>query len=346
MMPRARVEPTGITLEYATYGRHGDPAVLLLMGLSGPHLLWPPGLVDGLVEHGYHVIAFDHRDVGGSTTVDDPTVGRATLCEAFAGWTFTPPYRLEDLARDAMGLLDHLDVSRAHLIGTSMGGMIAQHLALRDPARVTSLTSINSTTGLAVPREPLPRPVPVPDPRPPAVWEEFRPWLVDGLRELSSPRWFDELETARLARAVWEQGVHPAGSLHQLLAVLADGDRTARLRRITTPTLVLHGADDPLIDVAGGRATAAAVPEARLVVLRDMAHDLPLPLIPRLLEELTAHLDTAAAPRPATPHGRATRTSRSNVDAAPRASRSSSSEAKVLPGTRRAVTGRANDPPS
>lgn len=298
-MPRARVEPTEIDLEYVTHGPRDGTAVLLLMGLSGSHILWPTALVEGLVEHGHRVIAFDHRDVGGSTVLDEAPVGLETVHEAFAGWPFDPPYRLEDLARDGLGLLDHLGVSRAHLLGTSMGGMVGQHLAFTWPERVLSLTCINSTTGISGPPEPLPQPLPVPDPRPPTRWEEFRAWFVDGLRELSSPRWFDAAETAELARAVWEHGVHPDGNLRQLLAILADGDRTTRLRRVTAPTLVIHGADDPLVDVGGGRATAAAVPGARLVVIEDMAHELPLPLVGRLLEEISDHLARAAEPQPA-----------------------------------------------
>jgi pimeloyl-ACP methyl ester carboxylesterase len=293
-MPRVRIEPTGVELEYVTHGPRDAAPVLLLMGLSGSHILWPTAFVDGLVEHGHHVIAFDHRDVGRSTVLHDAPVDLETVRAAFAGWPFSPPYRLEDLARDATGLLDHLGVERAHLIGVSMGGMIAQHLAFSNPDRVASLTSINSTTGMVVPPEPLPEPVAVPDPRPPTEWDEFRFWFVDGLRELSSPRWFDEAETTALARAVWERGVHPDGNLRHLLAILADGDRTERLRGVTAPTLVIHGADDPLVEVADGRATAAAVPGARLVVLDDMAHELPLPLIPRLLEEVTAHLAGAS----------------------------------------------------
>lgn len=284
-------------LEYVTHGSEAGPPVLLLMGLSGSYILWPTPLVEGLVERGHRVIAFDHRDVGGSTVLDEFPVALETVREAFAGWPFDPPYGLTDLALDAVGLLDHLGVSRAHLIGTSMGGMVGQHLAFTHPDRVLSLTSVNSTTGMSVPDELLPEPVDVPDPRPPSTWEEFRDWFVDGLRELSSPRWFDASETAELAGAVWEHGVQPAGNLRHLLAILADGDRTARLASVTAPTLVIHGADDPLVDVAGGRATADAVPGARLVVVEDMAHELPLPLVGRLLEEIVPHLARAGEVR-------------------------------------------------
>ncbi len=301
-MARARIQSTGIELEFDTHGPSGGSPVLLLMGLSGSRLLWPTALIDGLVDHGHRVIAFDHRDVGGSTVLHDEPVTLDDVREAFAGWPVTPPYRLEDLARDAEGLLDHLAVPRAHLIGTSMGGMVGQHLAFTIPDRVLSLTSINSTTGMRVPERPLAEPAQIPDPRPPTGWEEFRVWFVDGLRELSSRRWFDEEETAELARAVWEQGVQPEGNLRHLLAILADGDRTARLAGVRAPTLVIHGADDPLIDVGEGRATAAAVAGSRLVVLEDMAHDLPAALVPRLLEEIAQHLarasDTSSVSRP------------------------------------------------
>lgn len=297
-MARAHVEPTGMELAYETRGDPRDPTALLLMGLSGSHIMWPLRLLEGLAAAGYHVVVYDHRDVGRSTVLHGAPGDLDTLRAAFAGWPFTPAYGLADLAWDALGLLDHLGADDAHVVGTSMGGMVAQHLAFAHPHRVRSLTSINSTPGLAVPDPPLEEPADVVDPRPPTQRARFLPWFVDGLRELSSPIHFDERETRELARAVWERGVHPDGNLRHLLAILADGDRTARLGRVTVPALVVHGAVDPLIDVAGGRATAAALPEASLHIVEDMAHDLPLPLVDDLARRIAAHLamaDHAAA---------------------------------------------------
>lgn len=293
----ARVTTTGMTLDYAEAGDPGGPTVLLIMGLSGQRILWPRELVDALVAGGCHVVAHDNRDVGHSTVLDDAPVDLATLTAAMNGHPFEPPYRLADLALDAVGLLDHLEVERAHVVGVSMGGMIAQHLAFAHPDRVRSLTSINSSPGMSPPAQPLSPRVEIADPTPPADPEVFVDWFTDGLRELSSRRYFDEAETRELARAVLERGVHPAGNLRHLLAILDDGDRTDRLARITAPTLVLHGAEDPLVPPASGEATAAATPGARLRLLDDMAHDLPLPLVPTIAAELLRHISAAEPAR-------------------------------------------------
>ena len=288
--------PTGVTLDYAEAGERSGPTVLLIMGMSGQRILWPRELVDALVAGGCHVVAHDNRDVGRSTVLEDAPVDLATVTAAMNGHPFEPPYGLTDMARDAVGLLDHLEVERAHVVGVSMGGMIAQHLAVDHADRVASLTSINSTPGMAPPPTPQVPMIEVPDPTPPADEAGFVDWFVEGLRELSSPRWFDEAETRELARAVHERGVHPAGNLRHLLAILADGDRTERLARVRVPTLVVHGAQDPLVTVAEGRATAAGIPGARLLVLDDMAHDLPLALVPRIAAELLAHVRAVRTP--------------------------------------------------
>jgi pimeloyl-ACP methyl ester carboxylesterase len=284
---------TGVTLDYAEVGDPRDPTVLLIMGLSGQRILWPRELVDALVEGGCHVVAHDNRDVGRSTILDDAPVELATLTAAMNGHPFEPAYRLADMAKDAIGLLDHLEVEQAHVVGVSMGGMIAQHLAFAHADRVTSLTSINSTPGMAPPAQPLTPRVEIPDPTPPTDPDEFVDWFAEGLRELSSRRYFDEGETRELARAVHERGVHPDGNLRHLLAILDDGDRTQRLARITAPTLVLHGAEDPLVPPASGEATAAAIPGARLRLFEDMAHDLPLALVEDIAVELLAHVTAA-----------------------------------------------------
>lgn len=304
---RLRGEPvhvpaTGVTLDVVAVGEEHGPAVLLLMGLSGQRILWPRALVEGLVARGYRVVAFDHRDVGRSTVLDDAPVTLDELRAAMTGHAFAAPYGLGDLARDALGVLDHLGVAAAHVVGVSMGGMIAQRLAIDHASRVLSLTSINSSPGMSPPPVPDPAPAEVPDPRPPTDPTAFRRWFVDGLRVLSSARYFDEAETFELAQAVLERGVHPQGNLRHLLAILADGDRGAALAEVAVPTLVVHGADDPLIDVANGRATAAAVPGARLVVLEDMGHDLPVPLVPRITAAIGDHV--AAAERAGTDGGR------------------------------------------
>lgn len=290
-----RIPATGVTLDVVAAGTATGAPVLLIMGLSGQRVLWPRALVDGLVERGCRVLAFDNRDVGRSTILEHAPVALADLRMAMAGHPVTPPYGLADMALDALGVLDHLGVRAAHLVGVSMGGMIAQRLAIDHPARVRSLTSINSSPGLVPPADPAPDPPEMPDPRPPTDPDAFRAWFVEGLRALSSPRYFDEAETRELAGAVLERGVHPTGNLRHLLAIIADGDRTAALAGVAIPTLVIHGADDPLVAVAGGRATADAVPGARLLVLEDMAHDLPLPLVPRITDAIGDHVAAAEA---------------------------------------------------
>mgnify|MGYP002738580940 CR=1 FL=1 len=281
---------TGITLDYVETGDRRDPTVLLIMGMTGQRILWPRELVETLVAADLHVVAFDNRDVGCSSVLDDKPVDLETVTRAMNGHRFDAPYGLAEMAADAVGLLDHLEVERAHVVGVSMGGMIAQHLAIDHADRVLSLTSINSTPGMAPPDEPREPMAAVPDPTPPAEEEAFLDWFVDGLGELSSRAHFDADETRLLARAVFERGVHPQGNLRHLLAVLADGDRTSRLAEIRVPTLVVHGAQDPLVDVAAGRATAEAIPGARLLVVDDMAHDLPLALVPRLAAAIVAHI--------------------------------------------------------
>jgi pimeloyl-ACP methyl ester carboxylesterase len=301
MMPRASASEegylatavvNGITLDYEERGDRRCPTVLLVMGLGGQRILWPDELVDGLVTRGCHVVAFDNRDVGRSTALDGAPGDPEMVAATFAGAPVEAPYRLEDMALDAVGLLDHLGVERAHVVGASMGGMIAQHLAFGHAARVASLTCLNSAAGpWADPQSTAVR-VAAPE-LAPGEREAFVAWFVDGLRALSSPRWFDEAAVRDLARWSYARGVHPEGAIRQLVAILADGDRSDRLRAVTAPTLVIHGAQDPLIHPSAGEAIAQAVDGAELLTVEDMAHDLPLPLVPRIIDALAAHVGAA-----------------------------------------------------
>jgi pimeloyl-ACP methyl ester carboxylesterase len=282
----------GLSLAYESWGRPADPTVLLVMGLGGSLVLWPPPLVEGLMRRGYRVIAYDHRDAGRSTVLHDapgdPDLVRALL----AGEPIEPPYRLRDLAVDANALLERLEVQRAHVIGTSMGGMVAQHLAMDFPARVASLTLVNSAAGPWNVRDPAPPP-PERVAVPPADRAAYVEWFVNGVRDLSMPQWFDDDRVRELAGRTFDHGVHPHGTVRHLLAILADGERTPRLHEVAAPTLVVHGALDPLIDVEAGQALAEAIPGARLLVVDDMAHDLPIPLLPQLVEAIAEHIDAA-----------------------------------------------------
>jgi pimeloyl-ACP methyl ester carboxylesterase len=283
----------GLTLDYATRGREGDPVILLVMGLTAQRIAWPPELVDALVAEGFRVVTFDNRDVGRSTRLDDHPVPPQAIGAAYQGEDVDAPYGLADMAADAIALLDHLGIERVHVVGASMGGMIAQHLAFSHPGRVVSLTSIMSTTGRGDVGQATQDALAVLLTPPPQERELYIEAAVERARVISSPTLFDPERIRALAARVHERGLAPFGAARQLLAILTDRDRTERLARITAPTLVIHGAADALIDVSGGRATAEAIPDARLVVYEEMGHDLPLPLLSQITKEILTHVRAA-----------------------------------------------------
>jgi pimeloyl-ACP methyl ester carboxylesterase len=292
-MPRARVGE--VELEYETFGA-GTPMVLI-MGIGAQMIFWDDGLIAKLVAAGHQVIRFDHRDVGRSTRLDHLPVPdfRKVLAQVLLRRPVRAPYTLSELAADVAGLLDHLALERAHVVGVSMGGMVAQHLALEHPRRVRTLTSIMSTTGAPLgPRTaPSPRALkalfrPVPRTAEEAGESSVRTFRVLG--DGGAP--MDPADAARLrelgARA-FERGIAPRGFLRHFAAIAASGDRTARLRELRTPTLVLHGGADPLIRPAAGRATARAIPGARYVELAGMAHFMPRARWDELASLITDH---------------------------------------------------------
>ncbi|MCC7265795.1 MAG: alpha/beta hydrolase [Caulobacteraceae bacterium] len=278
-MPRSKAN--GVEIEYETFGDPANETILLINGLGSQMTRWPVAFCEKLVAQGYHVVRMDNRDVGLSTWLKD---GDA--------------YRVEDMAADAVGVLDALGVEAAHVAGVSMGGMISQLVAADHPRRVRSLTSIMSTSG-----DPsLPQATPeafavltarAPDPT--ADLEAFVAHGVKNARVIGSPAypWTDaELRERTIAEQA--RAYNPAGVARQMAAVRATGDRTPRLKGITAPTVVLHGADDPLIPVSGGEHTAASIPGAELRIVPGMGHDLPPALYDTFVDAITAAAKRAA----------------------------------------------------
>ena len=279
-MPRTAAN--GIELTYGTFGDPSAPTLLTIHGLGAQMTDWRPGFVEAFVGQGYHVVAFDNRDVGESTWFDD--AGQPDLGALLSDPSTPVPYLIADMAADAAGLLDALGIERAHVLGVSMGGMIAQQFAIDHPGRTITLTSIMST--------PSPR-VGTPTPEASAALlvapaegrEATIEQSVAGSRVVASPGFpFDEAGLRHRAGIHYERGHHPVGAARQLAAVLASPDRTDGLRGVAVPTLVVHGADDPLVTLPGGQATAAAVPGAELWVIEGMGHDIPA----EILDELAA----------------------------------------------------------
>ncbi|GAC1590577.1 MAG: alpha/beta hydrolase [Acidimicrobiales bacterium] len=277
----------GITLYYETHGDPASPPLLLVMGLGAQLTAWPDEFVDLLVARGFFVIRHDNRDVGLSTWFDE--AGTPDLAAAVAG-NADPAYLLSDMADDAVGLLAALGIDSAHIVGASMGGMIAQTIAINHPERVRSLVSIMSTTGAPDVGQPRPDIYPLLLRPAPTTREEAVEAGVLGARLIGSTGYpFDEAGTRKRAAASYDRAFHPVGTGRQLVAILASGDRTDALRQLDIPTLVIHGEADPLVDVSGGKATAAAVPGSTLHLMAGMGHDLPAGLWDTLAEDIASH---------------------------------------------------------
>lgn len=286
-----QITANGISLEYESFGDPANPALLLIMGLGAQLTLWPVELVEALVARGYHVIRYDNRDIGLSTKFTQhgvPNVRKVLLMRLF-GLRPRLPYRLTDMAADAVGLLDALGIAKAHVVGASMGGMIAQLVASTWPERTLSLTSIMSTSGNR--RVPPARPeafkaLTTPPPAD-ATLEQIIPHVTRIARAIGSPAYptSEDRLAERIARD-FQRSFHPTGSARQLAAIIDDGCRRDRLKRITAPSLVIHGVDDPLVRVEGGRDTAAHIPGARLHEVPGMGHDLPLELVGEIADAI------------------------------------------------------------
>lgn len=290
-----QVSANGISLEVDDRGPPDGAPLVMIMGLGMQLVAWPDGLVDLLVERGFRVIRFDNRDIGLSQRFDHlgtPNLLWESMKLRF-GMPVRAPYTLADLAADAFGVLDALGIPRAHVVGASMGGMIAQRMALAAPQRVLTLTSIMSSSGARHLPGPQARVLQVLLGRPkdhsePTVLAHY----VRLFQAIGSPGYpsSEEELRQRIRASVRRGGYRPAGSARQLAAVASDTTRAEELRALRVPTLVLHGSDDPLVPLACGEDTARRIPGARLVAIPGMGHDLPPAVVERLLEPLLPHL--------------------------------------------------------
>ena len=289
-----QITANGITIEYEAHGDPKNPPLLLVMGLGAQMTLWPIELIDALTARGYYVIRYDNRDIGLSEKFGHagvPDVRKVALMKLF-GLRPKLPYRLADMAADAADLLRVLGIDKAHVVGASMGGMIVQLLAANHPEKVLSMTSVMSTTGNR--RLPRPRPEALKAlmGRPPAdaTLDQVVPVVINVSRAIGSPAY--PVPETRLRERIerdFHRSFYPQGAARQLAAIIDDGDRRARLKRIGAPSLVIHGIDDPLVPVEGGRDTAANIRGAKLHEIKGMGHDLPLELVEEISDVIAAH---------------------------------------------------------
>jgi pimeloyl-ACP methyl ester carboxylesterase len=293
-MPSTRAN--GIQIEYETFGSSSDRPLLLVMGLGAQMILWDEAFCEELAGNGHFVVRYDNRDVGLSTKFDEH--GAPNLLELMqrrvAGESVEAPYTLDDMADDAAGLLDALGLDTAHVCGASMGGMIAQTLAIRHPSRLRSLVSIMSTTGN--PDLPPPTPeamavlmTPPPEDRDGNIERAVETWKVIGSASLP----FDAERIRRRAARQYDRCFHPIGVSRQLAAITAHGSRVDALQSVAAPTLVIHGDADPLVPVEGGHDTARCVPGAELLLIEGMGHDLHPQIWPRIIQAISEHTGKA-----------------------------------------------------
>ncbi len=289
----ATVAP-GIELCYQTFGDPQDEPLLLVMGLGGPMTWWDPEFCRLLAEAGFYVVRFDNRDVGRSSRVAG-RVTRAGVVRSFAGRVGRPPYTLLDMAGDGFGLLDHFGAESAHVVGVSMGGMIAQTMALHRPERVRSLTSIMSTTGRRSVGWQDPRIVPLLLARRATTREAYIEGSARLWKLIGSPLYPETVDALReRAAETWDRGVGASGVARQLAAILAQPDRAPALRELDVPTLVIHGTNDKMVHVSGGRATSRAVQGSELLRVPGMGHDVPVALHQTFVEAIARNAARAA----------------------------------------------------
>jgi pimeloyl-ACP methyl ester carboxylesterase len=286
------VTANGIQIEYDTFGDRSSPALLLIAGNGAQLYFWDVEFCELLVKKGYYVIRFDNRDSGLSTKFDEAGIPDfpAAITALMEGKPVQSAYSLDDMADDAVGLLNALGIEKAHICGASMGGMIAQVIAYRHPKHVLSLTSIMSTTGN--PGLPQAKPetitavlAPAPEERGAYVEHNMNIW-----RRIWSPGFpFEEKRARTFIEKSYDRSYYPQGMIRQNIALIANGDRRPSLSAIQVPTLVIHGADDPLIPVEGGKDTALAIPGARLFIINGMGHDMPKGVWAEIIDAISKH---------------------------------------------------------
>lgn len=289
----ARTRANGIEIEYEDYGSKADPVILLIMGFGAQLTLWPIEFVEALVARGFRVIRYDNRDIGLSHKFDGVKAPGPVKLTILSRLGFKPkvPYSLADMADDGAGLLDALGIARAHIVGASMGGMIAQHFAARHPDKTATLTLVFTSTG----NRKLPRAKPEamkalvkrPESTDEDVLVEHGIYLSRTIGSPGFPPAEDRLRER--VRATVRRSFYPEGPLRQMAAIVSDGDRRPMIARLSVPTLVLHGEDDPLLPVAHGRDAAATIPGAKIKTIPGWGHDLPLELVDELADAIAAH---------------------------------------------------------
>jgi pimeloyl-ACP methyl ester carboxylesterase len=293
-MPRARFTSSDnrtIELEYEQFGRESDPALLLVMGYTAQMVQWEDDLCAMFADRRYRVVRFDNRDCGLSTKLDGVTVDvNKVIAAALMEEPVPPvPYTLSDMAHDTVSLLDHLGIDAAHVLGASMGGMIAQTMAIEHPSRVKTLISVMSQPGDPTVGQPDPAAAAVLVTPPPTSREGYIAHSVQWQIWHSKKYRSDELSHRTAARD-YDRGFYPEGAPRQLAAIYASGSRVEKLAQLEIPTLVIHGTDDTLITPSGGVRTAEVIPGARFVLVDDMGHDLPRPLWPQFVDEVVSHV--------------------------------------------------------
>ncbi|MHA1671968.1 MAG: alpha/beta fold hydrolase [Promethearchaeota archaeon] len=294
-MPKAKVN--NIEVEYTTFGDPSAKPFLMVMGLGGQMISWDDRLIEEIVKRGFYVIVFDNRDSGLSTKFEDaciPDVMKAISAQ-MRGKKVEAPYLLKDMANDAVGLLEYLDIEKAHICGSSMGGMIAQTIAINHPSRVLSLTSIMSTTG--DPELPQTKPIALKFIMTPAPKERgaYIEHLVEIWRNLWGSKFpYDEERIRKKAAMSFDRSFYPQGKARQNVAIIASGDRTEQLTSVKLLALIIHGKEDPLIPHEGAIATSKAILGAELMLVEGMGHGLPHEIFPQMVDAIVAITEKAS----------------------------------------------------